>query len=369
MVTERNVQSGYAVHRLTPAFPLAAAIPFAVGAPIVGSFSVVNLVAFVLLVFAACLILDALGVPLIVKLCAAFSLAVSGMFSVAPAFNPVNPDLLGVALATLAIAMTGARGEWVVAALHIAATMASPVGIIAPLYGVVRRWGQRARTPRSLIAFVPAFFVWVLLQVWARGGPAGLLELFRFSRVAADVTLWNEAAFILFALYLLMTSLGGLTILLWSRPRWITAAVSKEPALLALVLPTALFIVTGGLDVPRMIPFLLPFWLMVIGIWCREQTVSLVVPIVLAALLTLLTQHPWTAIDNERYFVDWLPYSVHAERVDVRAPDFSATWRLRALIVLGGLAAFAGWRRRAIGLPADIKSETLAGSSARINGD
>jgi hypothetical protein len=70
-------------------------------------------------------------------------------------------------------------------------------------------------------------------------------------------------------------------------------------------------------------------------------------------VLTLLTQHPWAAIDDQRYFVDWFPYSVHAERVNISDPAFNATWRLRALIVIGGLAAFAAWRRRAIPMEAN----------------
>jgi hypothetical protein len=348
MVTDRDVQAGSAAHRLTPAFPLSAAIPFAVTGRIAASFSIVNVVAFALLVFAACLILDSYAAPLIVKLCTAFTLTVSGMFSVGAAFNPGLPDLLAVALIVLAVASTDAKNGFRVAALQIAATTASPVGIIAPLYGMAKSWARGPRAPGSLMAFVPALLVWGLLQVWARGGPAGLLELTRFSRVAADVALWNEAAFILFALYFLITSLGGLTILLWSRPRWMAEVIRKQPELLALVLPTALFIVTGGLDVPRMISFLLPFWLVLTGIWCREQKASLLLPMALAAALTVLTQHPWTRMDNERYFVDWFPYSVHAERVDVSSPDFNATWRLRALIVVGGLAAFAAWRRRAV---------------------
>jgi hypothetical protein len=347
MVTDRDVQRGSAFHRLTPAFPLATALPFAISGNIVGSFVAVNALAFALLVFAACRILDGHTVPLMVKLCTALTLTVSGMFSAAAAFNPGQPDLLGVALVTLAVALCDQPGELRLAAVHIAATLGSPVGIVAPLYGQARRWHQRQRALRGLTVFVPALVVWALVQVWARGGLSGLLELTRFSRVAADVALWNELTFILLALYFLMTSVGGLTILLWSRPRWIVETVRKRPELLALVLPAALFIVTGGLDFPRMIAFLLPFWLILIGLWCRAQTASLLIPVLLAAALTLLTQHPWRTINDERYFVDWFPYSVHAGRVDVSDPDFGGTWRLRALIVVGGLAAFAAWRRRA----------------------
>ena len=64
-----------------------------------------------------------------------------------------------------------------------------------------------------------------------------------------------------------------------------------------------------------------------------------------ATVLTVATQHPWARMTDDSYFVDWFPYSVHAGRVNVNAADFSATWRFRALVVVGGLAAFAVSRR------------------------
>src|SRR5438132_529704 len=197
----------------------------------------------------------------------------------------------------------------------------------------------------ALMVFLPALLVWLLVQYWARGGAAGLLDRLRFSRVRADAAFWSEALFILLGIYFLMTTLGGLTILLWSRPAWIKDAVSQKPELLALVLPVIPFIVSAGLDVPRTIPFLLPFWFFAIAAWARGSTGSLTVPLALATVLTLLTQHPWVRLNDTNYFVDWFPYSVHAARVSVTDPGFSATWRVRVFIAAGGLAAFVAWRR------------------------
>jgi hypothetical protein len=345
MITDHDVQRGSAVHRLTPALPLAAAIPFAGTGNLVGSFQAVNIVAFVLLVLATCLILDAHATPLLFKLCAALTVTVLGVPTAATAFNPGQPDLLAVALVLLAVASSEAGGRLQVAVTHVLAALATPIGIIAPLYGISKRWRLRQRTPQAMVVFLPALVTWLLLQAWARGGPRGVLELAQFSRVAADVALWSESRFILYGVYFLITSLGGLTLLLWSRPRWIADAVREKPELLALVVPVAPFIATGGLDVPRMIPFLLPLWLILIGVWCREQKTSLVIPVVLATVLTLWTQHPWAAVNNDSYFIDWFPYSVHAARVNVSAADLGGIWRLRALSVALGLAAFVAWRR------------------------
>jgi F0F1-type ATP synthase membrane subunit a len=142
-----------------------------------------------------------------------------------------------------------------------------------------------------------------------------------------------------------VTTLGGLTMLLWSRPTGIRDAVSEKPELLALVLPVILFIATAGLDVPRMIPFLLPFWFFVLAAWARRETASLAVPLALATVLTIVTQHPWVRLNDTNYFVDWFPYSVHAARVNVSDAGFGAIWRLRVFIAAGGLAAFVAWTR------------------------
>ena len=72
---------------------------------------------------------------------------------------------------------------------------------------------------------------------------------------------------------------------------------------------------------------------------------SFVVPLVLATVLTVLTQHPWVRLTDINYFVDWFPYSVYAGRVDVAHAGFDGTWRVRMFIAAGGLMACAAWRR------------------------
>ena len=345
MVTNHNLRSGSAINKLTPAFPIAAAVAYAPNRNIVRSFELVNMIAFAVLVLAVCVIVDAQSAPPIVKPCAALTVTLLGLPGLTTAFDPGQPYLLAVALMSLAVGACEWRNGLLTGIFQVGATLASPVGIVAPLYGISRLWRLRQRTPSALIVFLPALLVWLMVQYWARGGAAGLLELTRLSRVHADAVFWTESLFILFGVYFVMTSLGGLTILLWSHPSWIKDAVSEKPELLALVLPVIPFIVTAGLDVSRTIPFLLPFWLLVIAAWARDRTASLTVPLVLAIALTVLTQHPWVRLNDTNYFVDWFPYSVHAARVNVTDAAFSATWRVRVFIAAGGLAAFAAWTR------------------------
>jgi hypothetical protein len=344
MAVQRDLRAGSAGDKLMPAFPLAAAIAYSITGNVVLSFLVVNVVAFGTLVWATCSILDRQAAPVGVTVAATITLVLLGIPTRMTAFAPGQPQLLAIAAISIAIAAAERSAGLLTAILQAAAVLASPVGIIAPLYGLWRNW-RRERVASMLAVFVPAFILWILVQYWARGGPSGLLDLMRFSRVRADAAFWSESLFILFGLYFLLTSLGGLTMLLVSSPRWVRNAVSRQPEMLALVLPVLLFIATAGLDVPRTTAFLLPFWFVLLGVWARDHSGSFVVPLVLATVLTVLTQHPWVRLTDINYFVDWFPYSVYAGRVDVAHAGFDGTWRVRMFIAAGGLMACAAWRR------------------------
>lgn len=344
MAVDHNLQAAPAVKKLAPAFPLATAIAYAATGNVVSSFFLVNVVAFVVLAFAACWTLDLAGAALPLKAASAATLALLGHPSLTSAFDPGQPYLLGVALLVLAIAAAEWSSGALTALLQAGATFASPIGIVAPCYGVWRHWRAR-RAPAMLVVYGPAVLVWLAVQYWARGGAAGLVDLMRLSRVRSDAAFWAESAFILYAVYFLVTALGGLTLLLWSNPRAMRDAVSAKPELLALVIPVIPFLATGGLDVPRVIAFLLPFWLFLIAAWAHDNTARWLVPLALALVLSVITQHVWAGINDTSYFTDWFPYSVAAGRVNVSDPAFDPTWRIRMLIAAGGVAAFVAWRR------------------------
>jgi hypothetical protein len=344
MAVDHDLQAGSAVDKLAPAFPLAASIADLVLGNVVLSFVLVNVVAFGVLVWAACWILDMQATPLSVKLTVTLTLVLLGIPTRISAFAPGQPHLLGVAALSMAVAAARCGSGVLTAVLQLAAVMASPIGIAAPLYGLWRNW-RREPVARVCATFAPALVVWLLVQYWARGGARGLVDLTRFSRVRADVAFWSESLFVVFGLYFLVTSLGGFTLLLASSPRGIRRAVATQPEVLALALPVLVFIATAGLDVPRTMAFLFPFWFALIGLWSRAHARSSLVPLVLATALTVLTQHPWVRITDTDYFVDWFPYSVYAGRVNIADPGFDATWRLRLFIAAGGLAACAVWRR------------------------
>jgi hypothetical protein len=344
MAVNHDLQAGSAVDKLAPAFPLAAAVAYSVIGNVVVSFLLVNIIAFAMLVWATCWILDLQRAPVSLKVAVVITLVLLGIPTRTSAFAPGQPHLLGVAALTLAVG----AAIWCSCArtsmLQVGAVVASPIGIAAPLYALWRNWHHQP-IARSAAVSAPALVVWLLVQYGARGGPSGLVDLMRFSRVRADVAFWSESLFVLFVLYCLVTSLGGFTILVASSPREIRRAVADRPEVLALLLPVLLFIATAGLDVPPTMGFLLPFWLVLIAGWARDSARSLIPPLVFATALTVLTHHPWARLNDTNYFVDWFPYSVYAGRVNIADSQFDPTWRLRVFIVAGGLVACAAWRR------------------------
>jgi hypothetical protein len=344
MAVDHNLQAAPAVKKLAPAFPLATAVAYAATRNFISSFLLINVLAFVVLVFAACWTLELAGAPLILKAATAATLPLLGHPSLTAVFDPGQPYLLGVAFLALAVAAAEWRSGVLTALLQIGATLASPIGIVAPIYGMWRHWRTR-RPPAMLVIYAPALLLWLAVQYWARGGASGLVDLMRISRVRADAAFWAEAAFMLYAVYFLVTSLGGLTLLLWSNPRAIRDAVSARPELLALVIPVLPFLASAGLELPRVIPFLLPFWLFVIAGAGRDKGGRLIIPLTLAIVLTVVTQHPWTRINDTTYFIDWFPYSVAAGRVSVSDAGFDPTWRIRMLIAAAAVAALVVWRR------------------------
>ena len=104
-----------------------------------------------------------------------------------------------------------------------------------------------------------------------------------------------------------------------------------------------------------MIAFLIPFWLIAIAGWARLQRAPLLVPSLLAGVVTILTQHPWRKVTDASYFADWFPrIRFHAARVSaVTMSDAMLIdiWRVRIFIAAAGLVASIAWWRRNVRQP------------------
>lgn len=348
MAIHHDRGAGSAIDKLTPAFPATVAIAYAITGQVLASFIVANVLSILMLATGACLLLDTSRAPPLLKACVAATLVI-GMPARAVAFMPAQPALFAVALTTLAVYACERWPLALAAILHVGAAIASPAGIIAPVYGIGRSL-RVCGTPRerwTWIASVPALVAWLAVQTLARGGPSGLADLVRVTRVRADAAFLFDSVFLLFVAYGIITAVGGFTILVWSNPRWIRLRLSEHPELWGLVLPAVPFIVTAGTDMPRMLPFLIPFWVLLIGLWGRDHARSLTTGVVIAMVMTLVVDAPWSRITDARYFVDWFPFAVYAQRVAsaVNDVEFAAIWKVRMLAVAAAVAVGIAWDR------------------------
>src|SRR4029434_5313744 len=166
MAVNHDLQSGSAVDKLAPAFPLAAAIAYSITRNVTLSFLVVNVVAFGVLVWATCWILDMQAAPLSVKVAVTITLVLLGIPTRISAFAPWQPHLLGIAALYLAVAAARCGSGVFTSIVQVAAVMASPIGIAAPLYGLWRNW-RREPIARLSDTFAPRLVVWLLVYAVA----------------------------------------------------------------------------------------------------------------------------------------------------------------------------------------------------------
>src|SRR4026209_1881706 len=104
MAVNHDLRAGSAVDKLAPAFPLAAAVVYSVTGNVGASFLLVNVIAFAVLVWATCWILDLQSAPVSVKVAIVIMLVLLGIPTRTSAFAPGQPHLLGVAALSLAVA-------------------------------------------------------------------------------------------------------------------------------------------------------------------------------------------------------------------------------------------------------------------------
>ena len=104
MAINHNVQAGSAVDKLTPAFPLAVAVAYSITGNAVASFLLVNVIAFGVLTWAMCWILDRRPASVSLKVAGAITLVLLGVPSRTTSFAPGQPHLLALAAILLAVA-------------------------------------------------------------------------------------------------------------------------------------------------------------------------------------------------------------------------------------------------------------------------
>jgi hypothetical protein len=166
----------------------------------------------------------------------ALCIATSKMF----AYYPVRIDLGAYAFIAWAVHRV-LRGPGAVTASAVAAAMLSrEFGVAAMLFGVHRF--LRLRVPwRSLwLTVAPGTALLGPTLLWSATLPSAAAGIFSPSSLARNATYWNDSVFVTFFLYFVVTTFGGISIVLTTRGDAILKTARAEPEWVTFAAPIAL---------------------------------------------------------------------------------------------------------------------------------
>ncbi len=333
MIRGFTLKGGDQATRVSPLFPALAWLPYALTGDVIRSLAVVNGLSIAVLVFAACVLMDGRRSETPWKVFVALNLTLAIAFSKVAAFVPGSAELCAMAALTLAVAACSASRPLVTAGTHVAAVMALPIGLVAPLYGVVRATRLRVSAARTAVMFAPAVLMWVFVQWWARGGVAGAVEDFTPHDLFGSTGVWLQPLFLAIAAYFLATSAGGLSIVaLAQRHAWGQLA-RHSPEAIVLLCGVLAYAFVAAPAAPLVFGFLAPVWTLLCAEWSRTIDVRARWQWFAAgALLLLITQRPLAHMDLMSYFVDWHPYDVYRGSAPVQYGQLWEHWIPRFLV-------------------------------------
>jgi hypothetical protein len=352
MVRGFTLTGGHEAARLSPVFAAAAWLPYVLTDDVILSFRIVNAFALAALVAAACVLLDRARVGVAGKLFVAAHAALVIAFAQVAGLTPFDPSLSAVALLMVAVAASEGAPPLVTMAAHVAAVATLPIGLAAPLYGAAKRLRAGAAGVHVAVLFAPAIAAWLLVQWWARGGLAGAVSDFVPGVLVRPLDVWLEPPFLAFALYFLVTTAGGLSLLLLAHPRSWWNALRAQPEVLVLAAALAVHVLLAAHDAPLAFGFLLPVWVFLFASWNAQTGRASYGWLAAALLLTVVTQRPFIDIDVSALAAEWAPYESYRRGVEGRA-DLWERWIPRLLI-----ASMAVWAM-AVLRPRDIRAAAV----------
>jgi hypothetical protein len=204
MVRGFTLKGGNKLTRLSPLMPTLAWLPYLVTGSVGRSFAIVNLLAFAALASAVCLLFDAHRGGWRSKTATVFVMAI--VFARGIATDLASPELLATAALMVAVALAGAQWPLAESLAGVAAVMAMPVGLVAPVYAGAQAMRRRATPLVTAIVCVPALLMWIFVQWWARGGVSGARADFTPGALMRSAGVMTEAPFVTCALYLVLVA-------------------------------------------------------------------------------------------------------------------------------------------------------------------
>ena len=330
MVTE-SLRAGTGNTAMRPLVILAVRIPYMLGADLLTSFRIINLIAAAMLFATVALLLARRRasplVQLVVPLNLALCIATSKMYG----FYPALIDLGALAVITVAFYLASGRRRVITAAVCVAAAFSREFGIAVALYGVHRAVRLRRPWTETASVYVPALLVPVILRVPlfgfvpAASGPSTL------SNAIAGLQMLTGASYLAAFGYFSATLFGGLTLFLIVRLPVCARSLQREPELLTFLVIVAGLTLAAGVDIWRYLVFSLPAVIVLVADCFRDLDPPRSRMIMVTMLtITVLTQHPLQRMSTETYFRDWFPTYLMAGSREQRA-DLRRVWWPRLL--------------------------------------
>lgn len=275
------------------------------------TFVVMNHVYVFVLALALLWLLDRYGASTSVKWYTVVSVFLTIPVARLPAYYPVLIDLGAAAAITLAVAFV-VRGNRTGAALAcVAAALSREFGIVAALFGVHRDLRARTSARQIALTYLPAFAAWIGMRViveYLWEGPGSLQQSEWLLR---NGEMWRDPMFVGFFAYFLLTSFGGLTLLLAADGRRFMAFLRREPEWLTFSVPIVVVTAVGGLETVRYLIWMVPAVAVAFAVlaqgWTPAQRAVLFGG---AAVVTWWTQRPFELLTFAQYWRDWFPYYV-----------------------------------------------------------
>jgi hypothetical protein len=270
---------------------------------------------------------------LLIVISLSLCVATSAMF----AYYPVLVDLGAYAVIAWAVVCV-LRGPGAVTSVAVAAAVLSrEFGLCVVLFGIHRFLRLRIPRRRIVMTFAPAMLafagVWTWSQTLTRGTPE---SLFSFANIARNAALWNDAIFVAFFLYFVVTVFGGIGVVLATSGDKILETVVAEPEWVTFAVPILIAAAFGESDIWRYLAFTLPAAVVVYA-RCASEWSSRRLLLVSAFVLvvTLVLEEPFRQMTVPEYFQRWFPYYVAAGKIPVA--DRLPLWRVwgRRFVAVG----------------------------------
>jgi hypothetical protein len=307
MVTE-SLRAGTGNTAMRPLVVLAVRVPYALGADLLTSFRIINLIAAATLFVTVALLLARRGASPMVQAMVPLNLALCIATSKMYGFYPALIDLGALAVITVAFCLIGCRVHMITAAACVAAAFSREFGVAVALYGVHRAVRLRRPWTETTAVYLPALLVPVILRIPAFGFVPDTSGPSTVSNAIAGLRMLTGGSYLVAFGYFCATLFGGLTLFLIVRLPVCVRSIRREPELLTFLATVFFLTVAAGVDIWRYLVFSLPA-LIVLAADCFRDLDPPVSRIMVVAILviTVLTQRPLDPMTIDDYFRDWFP--------------------------------------------------------------